>query len=100
VAKGCRFDLAPDCRSSQDQRRARRLFGERQAVTERDRDRALLEIQSEMKPRRNFISSQPMDLIIAKWFVYVVIGLAVAYLWVHFDEVRSAYRTLTADFWR
>jgi hypothetical protein len=53
-----------------------------------------------MKPRRNFISSQPMDLIIAKWFVYVVIGLAVAYLWVNFEEVRNAYRTLTADFWR
>ena len=46
------------------------------------------------------MSSQPMDLIIAKWLVYVVIGLAVAYLWVNFEEVRNAYRTLTADFWR
>jgi hypothetical protein len=44
--------------------------------------------------------SRPMDRIIAKWFVYVVIGLAVAYLCVHFEELRSAYGTLSADFWR
>ena len=53
-----------------------------------------------MKPRHNFMSSQPMDLTIAKWFVYVVIGLVVAYLWVNFEEVRNAYRMLIAKFWR
>src|SRR5208282_297430 len=53
-----------------------------------------------MRPRRSPMYSRPMDRIIAKWFVYVVIGLAVAYLWLHFEELRSAYRTLSADFWR
>ncbi len=51
MAAGRRFDSAPDGHEAQDQCRARRLFGERQAVTERDRDRALLEIQSAMNPR-------------------------------------------------
>ena len=42
-----------------------------------------------------------MDRILSsKWLFYIVIGLAVAYLWVHFESLRSAYRTLSADFWR
>jgi hypothetical protein len=40
-----------------------------------------------------------MDRIVAKWFIYVVIGLGVAYLWVNFEEVRNAYTMLIADFW-
>ena len=34
--------------------------------------------------------SSRIDRMIAKWFVYVVIGLAVAYLLVHCEELRSA----------
>jgi hypothetical protein len=42
-----------------------------------------------------------MDRILAsKWFLYIVLGLVVAYLLVHFESLRSAYRTLSADFWR
>lgn len=41
-----------------------------------------LEVHSAMKPRRAAVW-RTMDLIVAKWFIYVVIGLAVAYLWVH-----------------
>ena len=39
-----------------------------------------------MKPRRDAMSSRPMDRMVAKWFIYVVIGLAVAYLLMHFEE--------------
>lgn len=39
-------------------------------------------------------------ILSSKWLFYIVIGLAVAYLWVHFESLRSAYRTLSADFWR
>ncbi len=52
-----------------------------------------------MKPRRDAMSSRPMDRMVAKWFIYVVIGLAVAYLLMHVEEVRSAYITLTAGWW-
>ncbi len=42
-----------------------------------------------------------MDRILAsKWFFYVAIGLAVAYLWVYFEWLRNACRTLIADWWR
>ena len=51
-----------------------------------------------MKLRRTGVRT--MDQIIAKWLVYVVIGLAVAYLWVHFDELRSAFGTSSANWWR
>ncbi len=52
-----------------------------------------------MKPRRHAMSSQPMDRIIAKWFIYVVIGLALAYLLMRPEEFRNACRMLIAD-WR
>jgi len=41
-----------------------------------------------------------MDRIISKWLVYVAIGLAVAYVWVHFESLHNACRTLIADWWR
>jgi len=41
-----------------------------------------------------------MDLIVAKWVVYVVIGLAVAYLLVHFESLRSAVQNANAEWWR
>ena len=51
VAKGRRSDPAPDGRAPQDKRRACRVFGERETITECDRDCALLEIQSAMNLR-------------------------------------------------
>ena len=42
-----------------------------------------------MKPRRDAMSSRPMDRMVAKWFIYVVIGLAVAYLLMHFEEPKA-----------
>jgi choline-glycine betaine transporter len=38
-----------------------------------------------------------MDRIIAKWFIYVVIGLALAYSFTHPEEVRDAGRMLIRD---
>lgn len=52
-----------------------------------------------MKPRRHAMSSNAMDRTIAKWFIYVAIGLGIAYLLMHFEEVHNAYSTLSADFW-
>jgi len=49
VAQDRRFDPAPDGRASQDQRRTRRVLREWEAITERSRHRALLEIHSEVK---------------------------------------------------
>ena len=47
-----------------------------------------------MMPRRAAVWSK-MDLIIARWFVYVVLGLAVAYLWVHFNAPQyDPFRSL------
>jgi hypothetical protein len=40
-----------------------------------------------------------MDRIISKWLVYVAIGLAVAYLWVHSESIASECRTLVANWW-
>jgi len=37
-----------------------------------------------------------MDRIIAKWFIYVVIGLALAYSFTHPEEFRNACRMLLA----
>jgi hypothetical protein len=48
----------------------------------------------EMKPRSAAAWSK-MDLIVAKWFVYVLLGLAVAYLWVHFNAPQyDPFRSL------
>ena len=61
VAAGCRVDAAQDCCSSQDQSCACRLSGERKTLTKRGSGRALLEIQSAMKPRRRYVICGPLS---------------------------------------
>ncbi len=51
MAEGRRSDSARDGQTPQDQRRVCRVPGGRKTITERDRDRALLEIHPAMKPR-------------------------------------------------
>jgi len=42
-----------------------------------------------------------MDRMLAsKWFFYVAIALAVAYLFVHSTALGNAWKTLIADWWR
>jgi hypothetical protein len=43
---------------------------------------------------------QTMDRVISKWIVYLAIGLAVAYVWVHFDSLAGQFRARVADWWR
>ncbi len=38
-------------------------------------------------------------LLSSKWFFYVVIGLGVAYLWVHVEWLRNTCRMLLVNWW-
>ena len=41
-----------------------------------------------------------MDRIFARWIVYVAIGLAVYYAWIHLNEIRTAVNGVFSNPWR
>ena len=41
-----------------------------------------------------------MDRAVSKIVVYVAIGLAVAYVWVHFNSLAGNFRALVSDWWK
>lgn len=41
-----------------------------------------------------------MDRAFSKWIVYVAIGLAVAYFWVHYNSLAGVLRARINDWWK
>ena len=41
-----------------------------------------------------------MDRMVSRLVVYVAIGLAVAYLWMHSNSIRNEANSLITDWWR
>jgi hypothetical protein len=41
-----------------------------------------------------------MDRAFSKWIVYVALGLAVAYLWVHYNSLAGVLRARINDWWK
>ena len=41
-----------------------------------------------------------MDRAFAKWIVYVAVGLAVYYAWIHLNDIRTAVNSVVTNLWR
>jgi hypothetical protein len=41
-----------------------------------------------------------MDRAFSKWIVYVAIGLAVAYFWIHYNSLAGVLRARINDWWK